>query len=227
MEFPIWEITISISEMRRSKPNPFKSKPQIAFVVDGECESWYIQMLQRNEESIKVRLSPEIPQRKKLSDQYNRVLELSKEYYKVFWMIDFDVIKRETKVAKKGSKTALQELRSYCENLKKKNYKDKVTVIINNPCLEFWLLQHFETTSRYFDDCDSATKQLKKHLTDYNKSQAYYTKQDNDIYLKLKPNLPTAIVNANKLGEFDFDNPDTGMSQVQLLFELDELKGIF
>ena len=68
-------------------------------------------------------------------------------------------------------------------------------------------------------------KQVKKHkfLADYEKTKEYFTKQDNDIYLKLKPFLSKAKANAKKLGEFDFNNPQSAMSQMQLLFDTEVL----
>ncbi len=211
--------------MRRSKPNLNFIKPKFAFVVDGECEFWYIQMLKRNERLINVDLKPEIPQRKKLYDQYQKVIELSKDYDKVFWVIDFDVINRETLLAKKGAQTALEEFKKYYNELNK-NHK-KVIVIINNPCLEFWILLHFETTSKYFDNCEKVTKQLKKHLSDYTKTQIYYTKQDNDIYLRLKPFLNEALSNANKLECFNFNNIHLGITQMQIFFETEQIQKFY
>jgi uncharacterized protein YpiB (UPF0302 family) len=210
--------------MRRNKSIPIKSKIRYAFVVDGECEFWYIQMLKRNERSINVTLEPKIPQKKKLAEQYELVLELSKDYNKVYWIIDFDVIDSETRSAKKGSKTAIIEFKEYYDIIEKKY--ENIHVIINNPCLEFWILLHFETTSKYYENCEKVIAQLKKrnYLSDYEKSQKYYTKQDNDIYLKLRPHLKTAINNCNKLGVFEFENPHSGLSQMQLIFEADNLK---
>ena len=208
--------------MRVNKSLPLKGRVRFAFVVDGECEFWYLQMFKRNEKGVSVTLEPKIPQRKKLEDQYQHVIELAKDYEKVFWIVDLDVINKETQLAKRGTETPFQKLEKYCASLKK-DYK-KVIVIINNPCLEFWLLLHFESTSKYFDNCDGATKQLKKHLGDYEKTQGYYTKQGNDIYVKLKPNLATALANANRLSEFDFGNAFTGISQMQLFFESDKIK---
>ena len=210
--------------MRNNKSAPRPGNQKFAFVVDGECEYWYIQMLKRNERTINVALKPEIPQKKKLIDQFNKVVELSADYDKVFWIVDFDVIKNETLLTKKGTKTALQEFKSYCDKINRKHYN--IAVIINNPCLEYWILLHFESTTKYFNTCDGVTRQLKKHLPDYNKSQLYYTKQDNDIYLRLKPLLSNAIINAEKFEKFDFQNPDSGMSEMQLFFNTDQIKKI-
>jgi len=89
--------------MRKHRNTPTKTKPVFAFIVDGECEIWYLQMLKRNEKAIKADIKPEIPQKKKLSDQYEMVIEYSKDYDKVFWIVDFDVITLETTFSKKGN----------------------------------------------------------------------------------------------------------------------------
>lgn len=210
---------------------PLKGRTKFAVVGDGECESWYIQMLKRNERSINVDLEPRIPQKKKLSDQFSKVVALSDDYDKVFWIVDFDVINGETLSAKRGRKTALQEFKEYFDKITRINQKaaakgdeQKIIVIINNPCLEYWLLLHFESTSKYFNTCDQATERLKKYLPDYEKTQAYYTRQNNDIYLKLKPRLTAAIANASKLSEFDFQMPHAGITQMQLFFETEQIK---
>lgn len=210
--------------MREIKSIPKKGNPKFAFVVDGQCEYWYIQMLKRNERSISVDLKPEIPQRKKLIDQFKKVIELSNDYDKVFWIIDFDVINSETRLAKKGTKKAIQEFKEYCDEINK-SYEN-IIVIINNPCLEYWILLHFEATSKFYETCDEVSKQLKKHLPGYNKSQSFYTKQDNDIYLRLKPFLSKAISNAERLGKFDFYNTNSGMSEMQLFFNTEQIKKI-
>ncbi|OQP56696.1 RloB family protein [Niastella populi] len=207
--------------MSRTKKNPFTSKPVYAIVVDGDCESWYMSMIKRNEQSIKVDIKPEIPQKKKLKDQYERVLELSRYYDKVIWIVDFDVINNETLKAKRGANTPLNEFKSYLGALKS---LDTVSVIVNVPCLEYWFLLHFEMTSKYFSNCEDANKQLKKHLKDYEKSQKYFTNKNNDIYLKLKDRLNTAFEHAEKLEAFDINNPYKGVTQMQILFELLGLK---
>lgn len=218
----LWVIIISTFVMRKNKQPRFKSKPKFAFVVDGECEYWYIHMLKRNEREIGIDLKPEIPQKKAIKEQFDRVKELSKDYDKVFWIIDLDVVNSETQTKQKGKKTPLQELEEYLKEIESLNAKEerpRITVIINNPCLEFWFLLHFEETSKYFNDCDKAGKQLKKHLPSYEKTQKYFTSQDSDIYLRLKPHLATAIKNAGKIKAFDIKKPYVGIAQMHLFFE--------
>lgn len=208
--------------MRNNKSVLRTGKQQFAFVVDGKDEYWYIQMLKRNERAINITLKPEIPQKKKLIDQFNKVIELSVDYAKVFWIVDLDVILKETREASKGKKTALQEFKTFWDKINKKY--SNVVIVINNPCLEFWILLHYEATAKYFDSYEGILKQLKTHLPDYDKSQSYFVKQGNDIYLRLKPRLSNAISNAEKLGKFDFQNPYSGISEMPLFFNTEPIK---
>lgn len=203
--------------MRNKRQIPFKGKPRFAIVIDGETEFWYLQMIKRNERQIKVDIKPEIPQKKKLSDQYSKVIELSKSYDKVYWIIDLDVILSESLLAKKGNTKAIDSFIQYKGVIENKH--KNVIVVINQPCLEFWFLIHFELTTQQFSNCEEAGKKLKKHLIDYAKTEKYFTKQDNDIYLKLKPFLKTAISNSKKLPAFDKENLSKGVSEMFKLFE--------
>jgi hypothetical protein len=164
--------------MRKSRKIISQVPPTFAFVVDGETEIWYLQMLKRNERQLRLNIEPKIPQRKSIEEQFKLVVDLSeREYLKVFWLID-------------------------------------VIFIINNPCLEFWFILHFEKTSKLFDTCAKAENELKKYLKDYEKTQKYFTKQDNDIYIKLKRLLKTAINNSESLGQFDVDKPTKAICEM-------------
>ena len=122
--------------------------PSFAFVVDGETEIWYLEMLKRNERGINLRIKPEIPQKKGLDDQFELVCNLaSSEYDRVYWIVDLDTIIKESNEAPTGVKTPLTsffEMKTYLSD-KLQN----VQVIVNNPCLEFWFLLHLKRTSRY------------------------------------------------------------------------------
>jgi len=205
---------------KRKITNP--KRLSFAIVVDGETEVWYFQMLKRNEPSLQINISPIIPQKKKLSEQYKEVCELAEDYTKVIWVIDLDNPIKESKETKKGNKTPIQELKEYLRVIE--NKYDNVITILNNPCLEYWLLLHFEPTTRYFPNCSGSIKQLKKHLTDYEKTRKYYTKQDKDIYLKLKPKLPTAIKNAQKNNRGTLDELERAICEMNLIFEIEQIK---
>lgn len=212
--------------MRTSKRNTPKTNPSFAVVVDGETEVWYLQMLKRNERDIRVSIKPEIPNKKSVEEQYNLVCDLSsKEFTKVFWIIDLDTVIKEENEVPKGKKSPLKTFDEYRTDLSK-NYPN-VVVIVNNPCLEFWFLLHFEKTSKYFSTCSGAETELKKHLKNYEKTQKFFTKQNDDIYLKLKPNFKTALSNSIALGNFDNENAKKAMCEMELLFQSDELKKHF
>lgn len=93
--------------------------------------------------------------------------------------------------------------------------------------MEFWFLLHFEENADIFKNCNEATLLLKKHLIGYKKKQKYFTKQGDDIYLKLKPNLADALNNAKALKLFDTENPNKGLSEMQLFFEANEFGQLF
>ena len=198
------------------------SKPKkntFAIIVDGKTEVWYFQMLKRNEPHLQVNIDPQIPQKKELSGQYKKVLEFAQDYINVFWIIDLDKIIKESREAKPGNKTKIQELKVYLQELDKKGYNNVVT-IFNNPCLEYWFLLHYEQTTRYFHKCSSAEKQLKKHLPDYEKTRKFFTKQNQDIYLRLKSNLKTAILNAQRVQRNDLDNLEKAICEMNLFFNV-------
>jgi RloB-like protein len=183
-------------------------------------------MLKRNERDIRVSIKPEIPNKKSIAAQYKLVCDLSsKEFTKVYWIVDLDTVIKEANEAPRGKKSPLVTFQEYRTNLVD-NFKN-VDVIVNNPCLEFWFLLHFETTSKYFKTCSDAEQQLKKHLNNFEKTQKFFTKQNDDIYLKLKPNLKTAIKNSIALGSFDNTNSKKPMCEMALLFQSAELKKYF
>ena len=211
--------------MKRPKKNP-PSKSALAFVVDGETEAWYLHMLKRNESSIRVNISPEIPSKKSLEEQYKLVCKLSgEEYTKVFWLVDLDTIIKEASEAPKGKQSPIKLFEEYRETLSKEFLN--VVVVVNNPCLEFWFLLHFERTSKYFDTCSGAETQLKKYLKNYEKTKKFFTKENDDIYLKLKPSLKTALSNSSALGCFDAQNPKQAMCEMELIFQSEELRDYF
>jgi hypothetical protein len=156
--------------MARNRRVPRKIRLVFAIIGDGECEFWYFQMMKKNESSLKIHLKPELPQRKSLEEQFAQVRQYANDYYKVFWIVDLDTIINQSRKTSKKQKSLLQEFKEYYDIIEKiKN----VTIVINNPCLEFWLLLHFEATGKYFNNCEGAAKQLLKYLTDYEKTQKY------------------------------------------------------
>ena len=193
-------------------------KKVYAILVDGETEKWYLQLMKQHE-SIPVDIKPDLHKKKKLKEQYVNVVEYSKHYDMVIWVVDIDKMIKEDKETKKGMVSKIKEFKGYVNKL---NKLDNVKIIINTPCLEYWFLLHFNDKGKYLQTCDSVVQELKKIelLKDYKKSHTYYFKYNNDIYNKLKPNLVSAIANANKLGSFDFVNPESAKAEMYKIFDI-------
>ena len=199
--------------MRRGKK--IQTKQSFAVVVDGETEYWYLQMLKRNEPNIPFNIKPQILQKKNIKQQYELVTALSEEEYdKVFWIVDLDVLLKEER-EKNNSTSSLQQFLSYWRKLSNQN---KVVVIVNNPCLEYWFLLHYKNTSKVFTACADAEKQVSQHLKGYEKTKKFFTKSNNDIYKQLKPYLQTAVSNATALGTFDAKDYSKAKCEMPLLF---------
>ncbi len=207
----------------RRKVAPRKPNPTFAFVVDGETEIWYLQMLKQNEKGIRLNVKPEIPQKKTLNDQFDLVCALANgEYDSVYWIVDLDTIIKESNEAIPGTKTPLSIFNEMRAKLCTEYHS--VKVIVNNPCLEFWFLLHFERTSKYYRNCSYVVQSLKKYLSGYEKTERFFKKKDNDIYVQLKPFLHRAIENAAALDPFDYENPERAICEMYELFHHKEFK---
>lgn len=157
--------------MKRPSKTPPKAKAGIAVVVDGNTEVWYLNMLKRNERQIRIAIKPEIPSKKSITEQYEYVCDLAeKEFSRVFWIVDLDTIIKETREAPKGETPAMETFKTYRQHLLDKY--ENVKVVVNNPCLEFWFILHFEKTGKLFDNCSKAEKHLKTYLKDYQKKRS-------------------------------------------------------
>ncbi len=197
---------------RKTTKRKSKGKKSYAIIVDGNTEVWYFTMMKRQEYFAKnIAIKPELPKKKKLADQFEFVKKEARDYDKVFWLLDLDVIIKETAEQLAGKKTALEEIASYIKTLNK--YKN-VEILFNTPCLEFWYLLHFKNTSTYYPLCSAAQKELKKFLPTYEKTEKFYTKKNNDIYKQLKPYQDEAMKKAEELAPFDIKNPKTAQAEI-------------
>lgn len=199
-------------------------KNTVAMLVDGQTETWYFEMLKRFEESsrdVRINISPKIPQRKAIIAQMEEVIEMAEYHTKVFWIIDFDeILKRQREWNNKGDRPIDEFVK--CKS-KVERRCSNVSVIVNNPCIEFWFLLHFERTSKLFEKCDDATKRLKKHLENYEKTERYFKSRKNDIYTRLRPFLDKAIENSTGLGAFEEADSFKALSEMYKIFESKEI----
>ena len=105
--------------------------------------------------------------------------------------------------------------------------KDKEGLIATNsvPCFEYWLILHFENTSKpfYSNPSKSAGDEAVTYLKKYIKK---YEKGDNDIYKKTKKYMSIALKRAKVINkqakEVNNDNPSTYITE--LVDKLNKLK---
>ncbi len=160
---------------------------RIAVVGDGVTEKIYFEQLKELERIKDVVIKPELPSKSSKGGSYKKAINTAKSlveegYNHVYCLIDFDTLLSENKLAE------------FTQELKKTDSK-KITVYINNPCFETWVLVHYEKTGKAYADCDTVGKAITKHLNDYCKNQEYLRKKN--LYKTLRPQLETdAIPNA-------------------------------
>lgn len=163
---------------------------RIAVVGDGVTEKIYFEQLKEIERIKDVVIKPELPSKSSKGGSYKKAINtansLAEEGYDhVYCLIDFDTVLSENKLS------------DFTQELEGINTKE-ITIYINNPCFETWVLLHYEKTGKAFSDCDTVGKAVTKHLKDYCKSQEYLRKKN--LYKTLRPQLETgAIPNAKFL----------------------------
>ncbi len=163
---------------------------RIAVVGDGVTEKIYFEQLKELERIKDIVIKPELPNKSSKGGSYKKSINTAKSlvdegYDHVYCLIDFDTVLSENKLA-----DFTQELR--CID------KKKITIYINNPCFETWILVHYEKTGKAYADCGTVGKAITKYLKDYCKNQKYLRKKN--LYKTLRPRLETnAISNAKFL----------------------------
>ncbi|HAY3555781.1 RloB family protein [Elizabethkingia meningoseptica] len=211
------EIIILIWKMRGKSTFFNKGKRTFAIVGDGDCEKWYFQLLKDNEE-LKINIFPQLLKKASLKKQYEYVKDQANTYDKVFWIVDYDVIAKESKEFKKGDEKRSDEFARYYKEL---STLDNVEILVVNTCFEYWLLLHFKYSKKNYRNCDETGRDLKKKFPTYEKTEKFYKKNNADIYTSLKPNLSIAIENAKRLGDFDIKDPNNPVCEIHKLFHED------
>lgn len=187
--------------------------PCVALVADGETEQWYLRGMKQTEK-LTCAIKPEFPDSKTIESEFEKVQELVRsEYDYIFWIVDVDVVNKENKWS-----VLVEKVNACTQN---DDLKEKVCVIFNNPCLEYWLLLHFKQTTKYFPNYKILEKELKKteKLRDYEKKEKYYLSPNNTLYGRLKAELPAAIQNAKLLPSFDSEQPNQALCNMYKVME--------
>lgn len=179
-------------------------------IVEGQTEVWYLQLMKQYEILPRIDIKPELPRRKRLKELFELVKTNAQIYDKVIWLLDIDAIIRDNHV---------EEFEKYVKLLQGNS---RIIILVNNPCLEFWFLLHFKETGKSFSRCDDVITELKRNntLKHYEKTEKYYKHAQSDIYTKLKPFQTTAITNAEKLGNLDFNNIESAKAEIYQIFDV-------
>lgn len=204
---------------RRMPRKPQALRPVIAVVVDGETEKWYIEQLKKFYQpkiTRSIRITPQLPQVKKVAELFEYAHQLIEECYTdVFLIIDLDVILGNEEERKSF-------IRLYERSLNpddKHQWMKKLTVIINTPCLEYWYLLHFKSTTRFFNNYDSLKSDLQKAsplMKAYDKNHSFYNNPPG-LFVKLYSHLTNARDNSK---EFVLDEMNQkGGSEMFKLFD--------
>lgn len=114
--------------------------------------------------------------------------------------MDYDDIARDNRENPVAANKKLTKLKQCLVEAAKEPW---LHILFNSPCLEYWLLLHYEPHNRraydgYEGDLKTA---LRTHLPDYEKSRKYY-EAGIDLYSKLRPRLATAMQSAATI-QFD------------------------
>jgi len=93
-----------------------------------------------------------------------------------------------------GREEEVRQFAVWYERASKRRGGPRIEAVISDPCFEYWLLLHFEYTTRPFDKvggCEQATRMLRRHVNDYRKG-------DRRFFESLRGLRDTAIENAER-----------------------------
>lgn len=203
--------------MRKRPPRTLK-KTYIVY-VEGETEVTYLSFFNSREAPFKIK--PELPRDYGIKKQFREIKKLIKtleENDKIYWILDGDQLFHNNGINE--LKDVLNEIRS---NLK---LKEKIIVLINNPCLEFWFLLHFRLTTKRYIRCDQVIQDLRtasKIINEAKLKELIRTYNKNTGHIeKLSPHLKNltekAIKNAKKVGKFNIHQRNS-CAEIYILLE--------
>lgn len=203
------------------KINKRKGNTSIAVIVDGDTEKWYMELIKKHYPSSGLQhlsIKPELPDKKTVKELFELAeSKIMEGYLEVLLIIDLDTVLKDESDLRIFKEYYLEYLSSKSKQ-SKSNWMNNLSVIINNPCLEFWYLRHFSPTTKYYSDYRALSSDLKRkpQLSGYEKTQKYY-KSNPDIYQRLKPFLSTARSNSKP---FNLTNCKTeGCSEMGKVFD--------
>lgn len=156
---------------------------------DGQTERLYFANVRDTDRPANLSIFPDYPRK---IGSYKGVLERANDliddgFDRVYALIDMDKIIDESKVSEYKEAKRSAEI-------------EGVIVLENNPCFEIWILLHFVSTGKLFDNCSRVVHEIKNNtsLSSYDKSEKYLA--TSRLYQNYKNSLiDSAIPNARRL----------------------------
>ena len=187
-----------------------KERKSIAIIGEGLTEYRYVDDL-RTTERYRFSLVPGIPKHPDIDDIVNLAKERVNEGYDyVLCLIDMDVIEGN------------HDKMAHYHSLKKDN--PKIIFVESSPCTEYWFLMHFMPgpSSKEYADYNAVAQELKKHIPDYDKTEAFFNKTHIYRELKERGDLAQAIELSRELDKLHTTEPEVYKSYTQMykLFDI-------
>lgn len=187
-----------------------KTRKSIAIIGEGLTEYRYVDDL-RTTERYRFSLVPGIPKHSELDD----IVKLAKErvdagYDYVLCLIDMDVIE--------GNHDKMEHYLALQKN------NPEIIFVESSPCTEYWFLMHYmpRASSKEYADYDAVAQELKKHIPNYEKTEAFFNKTHIYRELKEKGDMVRAIELSRELDVLRSKEPEVykSYSQMYKLFDI-------
>ena len=187
-------------------------RKSIAIIGEGLTEYRYVDDL-RTTERYRFSLVPGIPKHSDIDDIVRLARErVSAGYDYVLCLIDMDVIE--------GNRDKMEHYRAL------KNDNPQIIFVESSPCTEYWFLMHFMPgpSSKEYANYDAVAQELKKHIPNYDKTEAFFNKTHIYRELKEKGDMERAIGLSRELDELRAKEPEVykSYSQMYRLFDIIE-----
>lgn len=214
---------------------PRKTRTSVAMIVGGKDEAIYINQAKKYYSAVcptlAAKIKPELPTEKKVGELFAYAQELlSKEYTHVILILDFDDPlgkKAEFKQFEKyyGWYQKVRDGQTKLTPKQQENYgwMSRLTLVVNNPCLEYWYLLHFAKSNvtkfygRYEPELERDVRRL-PGFAKYDKSKAFCEKTP-DIFTRLGGLKGLAHARSFKQ-EFDLATcREQGVSEMKKVFD--------
>jgi len=191
-----------------------KVRKSIAIIGEGLTEYRYVDDM-RTTERYRFSLVPGIPKHSDVDDIVRLAQErLGAGFDYVLCLIDMDVIE--------GSHDKMEHYKA----LKREN--PDIIFVESSPCTEYWFLMHYMPgpSSKEYADYDAVAQALKRHIPNYDKTEAFFNKTHIYRELKEKGDMAKAIELSRELDKLHETEPEVYKSYSQMYKLFDVIEGI-